>query len=414
MKYYTILASLFLVFFLGESCSKNNVKKNNKEITLTVKNLDSLNNLEVFPGANNTAKYVPMLKGKNVGLVVNHSSLVGDAHLSDTLLNLGVTIVKAFAPEHGFRGEADAGEVIKDGIDAKSGLPIVSLYGKKRKPSDEDLEGVDILVFDIQDVGVRFYTYISTLQYIMEAGAENNIPVIVLDRPNPHGHYIDGPLLLDKYRSFVGLMPIPIVYGMTIGELAKMINGEKWMENNVMCELTVIPCQNYTHLSHYQLPVPPSPNLPDFVSVSLYPSLCFFEGTVVSEGRGTDKPFSQFGHPAYKGIYDYSFIPKPNGGDAYPKLEGKECFGLDLSGIKVNDFRYKGKIDLTWLIETYNNYEDKDNYFINKEIDRLAGTDNLRKMIIKGNTEDELRETWKKDLEAFNKVRKNYLLYQDF
>ena len=414
MKYYTILASLFLVFFLGESCSKNNVKKNNKEITLTVKNLDSLNNLEVFPGANNTAKYIPMLKGKNVGLVVNHSSVIEGVHLSDTLLALGINVVKAFAPEHGFRGDADAGAVIKDGIDTKSGLPVVSLYGKKVKPSNEDLEGIDILVFDIQDVGVRFYTYIATLQYIMEAGAENDIPVIVLDRPNPHGHYIDGPILEEKYKSFVGLIPIPIVYGMTIGELAKMINGEKWMENGIMCKLNVVPCTNYTHLSHYELPLPPSPNLPDFVAVSLYPSLCFFEGTILSEGRGTDKPFKQFGHPKFKGIYDYSFIPKPNYGDATPKLNGEKCYGIDLSDINIKDFRHNGKIDLTWILESYNNFENKEKYFRNKRIDKLAGTDNLRLMMVKGASEEEIRSTWQADLKAFNKVRKNYLLYEDF
>lgn len=409
-----ILAALFLVFFVGESCSKNNPKKNNKEIKLTVKDLDSLNKLEVFPGAYNTAKYVPMLLGKKVGLVVNHSSVIEGVNLSDTLLALGVNVVKAFAPEHGFRGNADAGAVIKDGVDTKSGLPVISLYGEKVKPTADDLEGIDILVFDIQDVGVRFYTYITTLQYIMEAGAENDIPVIVLDRPNPNGHYIDGPILEEKYKSFVGLIPIPIVYGMTIGELAKMINGEKLLKNKVMCKLNVIPCTNYTHLSHYELPLPPSPNLPDFVAVSLYPSLCFFEGTILSVGRGTDKPFKQFGHPKFKGIYDYSFIPKPNYGAAKPKLNGEKCYGIDLSDINIKDFRHKGKIDLTWILESYNNFENKEKFFLNNRFDKLAGTDNLRLMITKGASEDEIRETWQADLKAFNKVRKNYLLYEDF
>lgn len=414
MKYYTIFVAFFLIIFVGVSCTETNVKKNTSEVDLTIKKNDSLSALKIFPGADNTAKYIPMLEGKNVALVVNHSSVIEGVHLSDTLLSLGINVVKAFAPEHGFRGDADAGAVIKDGIDTKSGLPVVSLYGNKVKPSNEDLEGVDVLVFDIQDVGVRFYTYIATMQYIMEAGAENDIPVIVLDRPNPHGHYIDGPLLEKQFKSFVGLIPIPIVYGMTIGELAKMINGEKWMENNVMCKLTVIPCTNYTHLSHYELPLPPSPNLPDFVAVSLYPSLCFFEGTVLSEGRGTDKPFKHFGHPKFEGIYDYNFIPKPNYGSANPKLNGEKCFGVDLSDIKIKDFRHKGEIDLTWILETYNNFEDKKTFFRNKRMDKLAGTDRLRLMILKGATEDEIRETWQADLKAFNKVRKNYLLYQDF
>ena len=373
-------------------------------------------NTKVFPGAFNIAKYLPMLKGKRVAIVVNQSSVMEDkTHLLDTLLALEIDVKKIFAPEHGFRGKADAGEVLNDEIDNKTGLPIISLYGKKRGPDKKDLEGVDIIVFDIQDVGVRFYTYISTLAYVMKSASNEDIPVIVLDRPNPNGHYIDGSVLDEKFKSFVGMFPIPIVYGMTIGELAQMMVGEKWIDSDKECDLTVIKCTNYTHLSHYKLPVAPSPNLPDFLAVSLYPSLCFFEGTTVSVGRGTDKPFEQIGHPKLKGDYDYFFIPKPNLGSKHPKHNEEKCYGVDLSTLKVKDFRARGKIDLSWLIDFYKKIHEKDKFFLdNNWIDKLAGTDMLRKMIVLGKSDEEIHQEWKADLDKFNSKRKKYLLYPDF
>lgn len=392
-----------------------------KESTSTAKiefSEDSNNaslNKKIFPGAYSTAKYIPLLKNKKVALVVNQSSMIEDVHLSDTLLSLDIDIVKIFAPEHGFRGKANAGAEIKDGIDTKTGLPVISLYGKKEKPSKSDLKDVDVIVFDIQDVGVRFYTYISTMKYVMDAAAENNIQFIVLDRPNPNGHYIDGPMLDEKYKSFVGIIPIPVVYGMTMGELAKMINGENWIEGSRQCNLEVIECTNYTHNSHYELPIAPSPNLQDMLAISLYPSLCFFEGTKISVGRGTDIPFKQIGHPRLKNHYKYSFTPIPNFGAKYPKNKNKVCYGIDLSNIKTKDFRFKKKIELSWIVDFYNNFDEKEEFFLkNNWIDKLAGTDQLRKMIIEGKSEEEIRDSWKKDLEEFNKKRKKYLLYPDF
>ncbi|HHH53762.1 MAG TPA: DUF1343 domain-containing protein [Bacteroidetes bacterium] len=366
----------------------------------------------MVPGAYSTAKYIPLLKNKNVALVVNHSSELNGTHLLDTLLNLEVKVLKIFAPEHGFRGKADAGEVITDGIDSKTGIRVVSLYGKKRKPDTEDLKDIDVIVFDIQDVGVRFYTYISTMAYTMEAAAEKGIPFLVLDRPNPNAYLIDGPVLNEKFKSFVGMFPIPVSYGMTIGELAKMIKGEKWMNSMDNLELKVVPVKNYTHDRFYDLPVKPSPNLPDSTAVMLYPSLCFFEGTSVSVGRGTDKPFKQIGHPDLKEYYDYFFIPQPNEGAHNPKLKGQKCYGIDLSKTKIKDFRYKNKLELGWLIDFYNKLKGKGQFFNkNNGIDRLAGTDELRKMIIEGKSEEEIRASWKKDLDNFKIKRAKYLIY---
>lgn len=412
-KIITLLIVSFI--FIGlESCKDSKASRG-----IIFSNSDAVNsdfdNTKVFPGAYNIAKYLPLINNKNVALVVNQSSTIDDVHLTDTLLNLDVKLVKIFAPEHGFRGKADAGEHLNNSIDSKTGLPIVSLYGKKKAPDAEDLKGVDVIVFDIQDVGVRFYTYISTMAYIMNAAKDNDIPVIILDRPNPNGHYIDGPVLEEKFKSFVGMFPIPVVYGMTIGELATMINGEGWLNDSKKCDLTVVKCTNYTHLSHYRLPIAPSPNLPDFLSVSLYPSLCFFEGTTVSVGRGTDKPFKQLGHPLLKDDFDYSFIPKPNLGAKNPKYNGQKCYGIDLSKIKAKNFRAKGKIDLSWLIDFFNKVEGKGKFFLdNNWIDKLAGTDKLRKMILQGKTDEEIHKNWENDLERFNKKRKKYLLYTDF
>ncbi len=398
---------IIVILVLGISCSGN--KKAN--IVVLNKNND-IDTSAIYPAAYSTAKYIPQLKNKNVALIVNQSSIINKTHLLDTMLALDITVKKIFAPEHGFRGDEAPGAEIDDSIDKKTGIPVISLYGKKRKPADSDLEGIDILVFDIQDVGVRFYTYISTLGFVMEAAAQNGIPVLVLDRPNPVGYLTDGPVLDEKFKSFVGMYPIPVAYGMTIGELALMIKGENWVKNMNDLDLTVIPCTNYRHDRIYDLPVKPSPNLPDLVAVTLYPSLCFFEGTTVSVGRGTEKPFKQIGHPLLKDYYDYYFVPGPNEGSKNPKHNGEKCYGIDLSNLKLKDFRFKNKLDLSYFIDFYHKLKDKDKYFNgNGWIDKLAGTDNLRKMIIAGKNEKEIRQSWQKDLGIFKNKREKYLLY---
>ena len=365
----------------------------------------------IIPAAEQPNLYLPLLKDKHIALVVNHSSLVGKIHLLDTLLKQGVKVQKIFAPEHGFRGKADAGAHIKNSRDSKTGLPIISLYGKHKKPTKADLKGIDLILFDIQDVGVRFYTYLSTLHYIMEAGAEQQLPVMVLDRPNPNGHYIDGPILQKKYRSFVGLHPVPVVYGMTIGEYAKMINGERWLKGGAKVQLTVIPLANYTHQSFYSLPVKPSPNLPNDRAVALYPSLAFFEGTVISAGRGTKKPFQLYGAPKYE-IKKFSFVPQSRPGAKYPKFKGKRCYGVDLSKTDFKKDRAKQKLNLDYLQDAYTNYPDKKRFFLkNRFIDKLAGSDQLRKQILSGTSEKMIRKSWERDLEKFKKIRKKYLLY---
>ena len=290
---------------------------------------------KIIPAAEKLHTYLPLLKNKQIAVVVNHSSLTAEGHLVDTLLRHGIKVKKIFAPEHGFRGTADAGAHVKNSRDKKTGLPIISLYGKHKKPTKTDLKDIDLILFDIQDVGVRFYTYLSTLHYIMEAGAEQQIPVIVLDRPNPNAHYIDGPVLQKKYRSFVGLHPVPVVYGMTIGEYAKMINGEKWLKEGKQVKLRVIPLANYTHESVYSLPVKPSPNLPNDKAIALYPSLAFFEGTVISAGRGTKKPFQLYGAVKYQ-VKKFSFIPQSRAGAKYPKFKGRRCYGVDLSHAHID------------------------------------------------------------------------------
>jgi uncharacterized protein YbbC (DUF1343 family) len=328
--------------------------------------------------------------------------MIAETHLVDSLLSLGINVVKVFSPEHGFRGKADAGAKIKDGIDVKTELPIISLYGKNKKPSLKQLEGIDILLFDIQDVGARFYTYISTLHYVMEAAGENNIKIIVLDRPNPNGHYIDGPIREDSFESFVGMHPVPIVHGMTIGEYAEMINGENWISKR--CDLTVIEIENYTHDMHYDLPIKPSPNLPNARAINLYPSLCLFEGTNVSIGRGTDYPFQHFGAPYLES--NYSFTPKSGAGSKYPKHENIKCFGTDL---RFQD-NYLTAINLNWMINSYNNCPYKEKFFTNF-FDQLAGTDKLRLQIIEGKTSKEIKESWQEGLAEFKKIRMGYLIY---
>jgi len=372
----------------------------------------------VIVGANQTEKYLDLLEGKRVGVVGNQSSVIFKVsgnksqksslytHLVDSLLALNVDIKKVFSPEHGFRGTADAGEKIKDGVDSKTGLPIISLYGDNRKPKLEQLKGLDVLVFDIQDVGVRFYTYISTLHYVMEACAETNIPILILDRPNPNGHYVDGPILEKANSSFVGMHPIPVAHGMTIGEYAQMINGEKWLKNGVHCQLTVIPIKNYTHQTAYSLPIKPSPNLPNDQSIALYPSLCFFEGTNVSVGRGTDKQFQIFGSPELdKTFYKFSFIPQPNEGAKTPPQQGKTCYGKDLSQIEVTS-----GLNLKYLIEAYEHTSDQSKFF-NSFFIKLAGTAQLQKQIEQGLSEKEIKASWTKGLEDFKAVREKYLLY---
>lgn len=357
---------------------------------------------QIKVAAERTNIYIPLLKKQNVAIVGNQSSLIQNTHLVDSLLSRKVNIVKVFSPEHGFRGTADAGSKIEDGIDEKTGLPIISLYGKNKKPTTKQLDEIDMILFDIQDVGVRFYTYVSTLHYVMEAAAENNIKVIVLDRPNPNGHYIDGPMRKIGFESFVGMHPIPIVHGMTIAEYAQMINGENLISEN--CNLEVIKMENYTHDMHYDLPVKPSPNLPNARSVNLYPSLCLFEGTTISIGRGTDYPFQHFGAPYLQS--SYSFTPKSGEGSKYPKHENKTCYGFDL---RFQD-NYFTAINLDWIIYCYNNSDNKEKFF-NNFFDKLAGTDKLRIQIIEGKNSKEIKASWQSDLVEFRKTREKYLLY---
>jgi len=352
------------------------------------------------------------LAGKQVALVVNHSSLVGNTHLVDTLNSLGVCISVIFAPEHGFRGNADAGEYVRDGIDLRTGTPIVSLYGKRRKPSPEDLEGVEVVIFDIQDVGARFYTYISTLFYVMEACAEQDKDAIVLDRPNPNGHYVDGPVLDSRLTSFVGIAPIPIVHGCTVGELAQLFVGEFWIYRPESLRLQVIPCLNYTHSTFYELPVPPSPNLPTTRSVLLYPSICLFEGSTCSVGRGTDWPFEVVGHPDYP-CDTFNFVPRPNASNKYPPHAGWLCGGRDFSKISIDSLRASKQLNLNWLLEFYHQFPNKQAFFREDHFfDLLAGTRNLQQQILDGKTEAEIRETWAEDLMAYRAIRLKYLLYK--
>ncbi len=401
------LTILGVVVILFSSCNTKEVDK----VAVLSQTVES--HVEVIVGAQNVAEYHPLLVGKTVGMVVNQTSVIGEDHLVDSLLRLAVNIKMIFAPEHGFRGEADAGEQIKDSKDSKTGIPVVSLYGKKKKPVKEDLEGIDVIVFDIQDVGARFYTYISSLHYVMEACAENGISIIVLDRPNPNAHYIDGPMLEEKYKSFVGMHPVPVVYGMTIGEYAQMINGEGWLNKGLKADLTVIKNRAYTHDTYYNLPIKPSPNLPNIKSIFLYPSLCFFEGTKMSVGRGTNTQFQVMGHPKYTGG-DYKFTPIAGPGAKYPKHENKECNGRDLTKLTKGNLHELGRLDLSYLIDSYANLESQNIPFFNDNnfFEKLAGTIDLRTQIKAGETEEEIRATWQDGLEEFKKVRGKYLLYE--
>ena len=369
--------------------------------------------LKVETAAARIGLYVNLLKGKNIAVVANQTSVIFKElykkkqearHLVDSLLTLGIEVKKVFAPEHGFRGKADAGEVVKDGFDTKTGLQIISLYGKNKKPSTTQLKGIDIVVFDIQDVGARFYTYISSLHYVMEACAEAGIPVIILDRPNPNSHYIDGPVLEAKHTSFVGMHTVPVVYGMTIGEYGQMINGEKWLKNGIQCDLKVIPLKNYNHQTKYSLPIKPSPNLPNDKSINLYPSLCFFEGTNVSAGRGTEMQFQIYGSP-YITKSSFTFAPQANEGSKYPKYKKQRCFGEDLRTAKNLN-----KLDLSYLLRAYQQNTSKE--FFNTFFTKLAGTEKLQEQIEQGLSEKEIRKTWVQDIISFKKIRKKYLLYK--
>jgi uncharacterized protein YbbC (DUF1343 family) len=383
-------------------------------ISCAQKSNQSASTVKIKMGSEKTNTYLPLVQGKNIAIVANQTSVIEKrekkkekrvfTHVVDSLLSLNIKIKKVFAPEHGFRGKADAGEIVKDGFDAKTGLQIVSLYGKNKKPSTIQLKGIDAVIFDIQDVGARFYTYISSLHYVMEACAEMGIPVIILDRPNPNAHYIDGPVLERGHSSFVGMHKVPVVYGMTIGEYGKMINGEKWLKNGIQCDLTVISLENYIHQTEYSLPIKPSPNLPNDKSINLYPSLCFFEGTNVSAGRGTAMQFQIYGSPFLEKS-TFSFTPQANEGANYPKYENKRCFGEDL-----RTARNGNKLDLSYLIKAYEQNTAKE--FFNTFFTKLAGTEKLQKQLEKGVSEKEIRASWKKDIDAFKEVRNKYLIYK--
>lgn len=420
-----IIVFMLALFFL--KCSAQNFSTSNQN-----------SNQQIKSGAERMQVYLPLLKGKRVAIFANPTSLVGKTHLVDTLISAGVNVQMIFGPEHGFRGTADAGEKVANYIDAKTNIPVISLYGAKRRPSAEDLKDIDVMIFDIQDVGIRFYTYISSLQEYMEAAFENSKPLLLLDRPNPNGFYVDGPVLDMKYKSFVGMQPVPIVYGMTIAEYALMIAGEKWLSQkanekydyyrtaqkskDTAFHFQVIKCENYTHNSKYELPVKPSPNLPNIQSIYLYPSTCFFEGTVLSEGRGTTKPFQVFGHPSYpKNLY--SFTPNPNEGAKSSKLYGEICYGWDLSGTKDDVLvKTKNQIQLKWLLNAYNLFPEKEKFFILPKsgkmeesfFNKLAGNNDLWQQIKEGKTEKEIKDSWEPKLGEFKQTRKKYLLYEDF
>lgn len=359
-------------------------------------------------GAEQTNLYISDLKGKTIALVVNHTSTIGKTHLADSLISLGVKIKTIFAPEHGFRGTADAGEHVANGIDKKTGLPIVSLYGSNKKPSAAQLEGIDVVIFDIQDVGARFYTYTSTMHYVMEACAEQSKKLLILDRPNPNGHYVDGQVLNKKFASFVGLNPVPVVHGCTVGELAQMINGEGWLTGSKKCNVQIIKCLNYKHTTPYAPPIAPSPNLPNLQSMLLYPSICFFEGTDVSVGRGTDKQFQVIGSPNPKNG-DFKFTPEDKPGAKNPPQKDKLCYGLDLSKIDARSQAFS----LKYLIDFYQKSDNKDKFFSSPSFfDKLAGSDTLRKQIIAGMTETQIRASWKGDLDKYKNIRQKYLMYE--
>ena len=385
----------------------------------------------IIPGAERMDVYLPLLKGKSIAIFANQTSMVKNSHLVDTLLKCGIKVVKIFGPEHGFRGDADAGEKLGNSNDKKTGIPVISLYGNHKKPTPEDLLGVDILLFDIQDVGVRFYTFISSLEYYLEAALENHIPLIILDRPNPNGFYVDGPVLDKKFKSFVGMQPIPVVYGLTIGEYALLLAGEKWLsplanaayinqspnkdESKNIFQVKIISCKNYDHNSKYILPIAPSPNLKSMQAIYLYPSTCFFEGTLLSEGRGTEAPFQIFGHPTLPDNL-YSFIPKPTAGAKSSKCFYQKCYGWYIAGTnEVVLKNLKNTVQIKYLLDAYHLFPGKDSFFLkNNFFNQLAGSDLLMGQIKQQLNENDIRNSWKPLIDNFKKIRKKYLLYKDF
>ena len=405
MSRIPIITFLLSLFFFMVSCSG--------QMPETVKAPVSQPSLvkDIRVGAQQTGEYFPLLEGKRIGMVVNQTSVLEGKSIVDSLLQADLDVRTIFSPEHGFRGDADAGAKVKDGKDIKTGLPIISLYGKNKKPTPAQFSNLDIVIFDIQDVGARFYTYISTLHYVMQTCAETGTKLVVLDRPNPNGHYIDGPILEQEYSSFVGLHSVPIVHGMTVGEYAQMLNGLSWLGEEMTCDLTVIPCQNYTHSTPYELPIKPSPNLPNNLSIYLYPSLCLFEGTDVSVGRGTDKQFQIVGHPEST-IGDTSFTPVPKPGATRPKHQDKECKGFDLSTTNLTKAYQAKGINLDYLIQFYQTAKDKENFF-KPFFTKLAGTKNLQEQIEQGMSAAEIKATWQPGLQNFQTQRKLYLLYPE-
>ena len=373
---------------------------------------------QIATGAEQTDKYLPLLKGKRVAMMANPTSIIGKTHLVDSLKSLGVNIVKVFGPEHGFRGNASAGAVIEDEIDSKSGIPIISLYGRKNKPSKEDMADVDVLIYDLQDVGVRFYTNINALSRLMESCHESGKPMIILDRPNPNAYLIDGPILDMKFRSGIGMFPLPMSHGLTVGEFAQMANGEGWLTNGVKCDLTIIPVANYNHTMPYTLPVAPSPNLNTQQAIMLYPSTCMFEGTYLNHGRGTYFPFTVLGSPELKGIYDFSYTPTGIKGMAEtPLFMNQVCYGLDLRQYDVEKLRASGKINIQWIMELYNKHPYKEKFFDSRlsnqmnNIEIQIGSGLFRNQIIEGTSEEEIRKTWEPGLSNYKEMRKKYLLY---
>lgn len=413
----TILLIVLVMISCGSKSSKNDGRQKTDVAKQNVK-FDSIlnpvkNDNTIVVGANRTELYLPLLKGKRIAIVANQTSVIFKEgkndyiHIVDSLVSLNVDIKKVFAPEHGFRGKFDAGELFKDGVDTKTNLPLVSLHGKNKKPSAEQLKDLDVVIFDIQDVGARFYTYISTLHYIMEACAEQGIVVLILDRPNPNGHYIDGPTLEIENKSFLGMHPIPLVHGMTIGEYAQMINGEKWLKNAITSEITIIPVKHYTHKTPFSLAIRPSPNLPNDQSIKLYPSLGLFEGTNVNAGRGTEFQFQRFGAPFLdKTVLKFSYTPVANFGAKYPKHKNKVCYGRDLK-----DESLDGVVTLKWVIEAYQKSNDKSLFFNTDNFTKHAGTDKLQKQIEAGLSENDIKATWQPGLEKFKETRKKYLIY---
>jgi uncharacterized protein YbbC (DUF1343 family) len=416
--YLSKFLTIFLLLIL--SCPTISVSSKQSGILYLTKDLPTTeSSLKLQTGAEQINQYLPYLKGKRIGMVVNPTSVIGTTTVVDSLLKLGVKIVKIFGPEHGFRGDASAGVKVDNSFDAKTGLPVISLYGKHLKPTKEDMNDVDLMVYDIQDVGTRFYTYINTLQHVMEACGENNKEVLILDRPNPNGFYVDGPILDPKLRSGIGYNPIPITHGLTIAEYAQMLNGEGWMANKIKCKIKIIKIANYDHSTPYILPVKPSPNLNTAQSILLYPSLCLFEGTIISQGRGTYFPFTILGNPDLGDKYKFSFTPVGiKGMSETPLHMNKECFGIDLRQYNTNKIRKESKINLSWLIELYNAYPQKEKFFDFKQsnqmgnFDKLAGTYDLKQQIIAGKSEEEIRQSWEPGLSQYKNIRKKYLLYQ--